>query len=180
MTHRYVLALGSNMRVPGVGGPRRVIAAAMAALENEGIAVKAFSPVANTAPLGPSLRRYANAAALVATRHAPLDLLDVLQRMEKAFGRRRWGRRWRARTLDIDIVVWSEGIWRDDRLTIPHPAFRDRDFVLGPAAAIAPSWRDPVSGLTLRHLHARLTRKATLRRCAAGRALSSVGRATDF
>jgi 7,8-dihydro-6-hydroxymethylpterin-pyrophosphokinase len=44
----------------------------------------------------------------------------------------------------------------------PHPQFRRRAFVLGPACAIARGWRDPVSGLTLAQLHARLTRRRPL------------------
>ena len=61
-------------------------------------------------------------------------------------------------------TLWSGGPYVDRSLTIPHPLFRERDFVLGPASAIAPHWRDPVTGLTLRQLHARLTRKGPLRR----------------
>ena len=37
---------------------------------------------------------------------------------------------------------------------------RTRPFVLGPLASIAPDWRDPVTGLSVRHLKARLDRKA--------------------
>jgi 2-amino-4-hydroxy-6-hydroxymethyldihydropteridine diphosphokinase len=57
--------------------------------------------------------------------------------------------------LDLDIVLWSGGAWSSPDLTVPHIAFRERGFVLDPAAAIAPAWRDPVSGLTLRQLAAR-------------------------
>lgn len=145
------------MRVPGVGNPREVIGAACVSLELEGLMLEALSPLLDSAPLGPSLRRYANAAAVVATELGPIELLALLQRIERAFGRRRRGRRWRARPLDLDIVLWSGGVWLSDGLTIPHPAFRHRGFVLGPAAAIAQHWRDPGTGLTVRHLRARLT-----------------------
>lgn len=152
------------MRVPGVGGPRRVLAAAFAALECEGLVLEATSPIVDSAPLGPSLRRYANAAAVVTTDHGPPAFLNILQQIERAFGRRRRGRKWRARPLDLDIVLWSGGAWLSRRLAIPHPLFRHRGFVLGPAAAIAPAWRDPLSGRTLRHLDARLTPNPPLRR----------------
>lgn len=109
-----------------------------------------------TAPIGPSSRRYANAAAIVASDLDPPRLLDRLKRIEKAFGRRR-NRRWGARVLDIDIVLWSAGPWRSRALTIPHTQYRNRAFVLGPANAIAPHWRDPDTGFTLRQLYARLT-----------------------
>ena len=168
------------MRVPGVGGPREVLAVAVAALEDAGLRIEAVAPVSTTRPIGPSLRSYANGAAIVSTELSPIDLLAELQHIERIFGRKQRGQRWRARPLDLDIILWSGGAWHSPGLTIPHTAFRQRDFVLRPAAAIAGDWRDPVTGLTPCHLHARLTRPVPLRRCAAGRALSSVGRATDF
>ena len=152
------------MRVPGVGDPRCVIRAALAALESEGLAVEAISPTIGSAPVGPAQRRYANAAAVVRTQLGPQDLLALLQRIERTFGRKRRGRRWRARPLDLDIVLWSGGIWQSDTLVIPHPEFRRRTFVLGPAAAIARGWRDPVTGAGPRHLRARLTRPRPLLR----------------
>lgn len=131
----------------------------MAAMEQAGLAVLAASPIIASAPLGPSLRRYANAAALVRTDLAPPALLDALQHIEHAFGRKRRGRRWRERVLDLDIVLWGGGTWRSRRLTIPHPEWRRRAFVLVPARAIAPAWRDPATGLAVAQLAARLTRR---------------------
>ncbi len=146
------------MRVPGVGRPRDVIEAACAALRQEGMRAVAVSQTFETAPLGPSRRRYANAAAIVASALEPPALLVVLQNIEAAFGRRRMGLRWRSRPLDLDVVLWSGGAWSGDGLIIPHPDFRARDFVLLPAAAIARDWRDPLTGLTLGQLRSRLTR----------------------
>ncbi|MGN6496142.1 MAG: 2-amino-4-hydroxy-6-hydroxymethyldihydropteridine diphosphokinase [Tsuneonella sp.] len=148
------------------GDPRRVLAAALAALAERGLAVEAASPVIASAPLGPSRRRYANAAAVIATSLGPEQTLGQLQAIEAAFGRRRRGRRWRARVLDLDIVLWSGGVWRSERLLLPHPEFARRAFVLAPAAAIAPAWRDPLTGRTLRHLAACLTRSRPLPRAA--------------
>jgi len=139
-----------------------VLAAALAAIAGAGIAVEAASPFVDSAPMGPSRRRYANAAAAIATSLGPEDLLVLLQRIEGAFGRRRSGRRWRARVLDLDIVLWSGGPYVSDGLTVPHPAFRERRFVLGPATQVARGWRDPVSGLTISQLKARLTRPTPL------------------
>ena len=155
--HSYLVALGSNVPHRRHGRPRAVIDAALAALDAAGVTVESAGPVIETAPLGPSRRRYANSAAIVETPMGPDDLLALLKTVESRFGRRR-GRRWGARVLDLDIVLWDGGPWSSHRLIIPHPAFRDRDFVLRPAVAIAPDWRDPITGLTLRQLHARLTR----------------------
>ena len=154
-SHSYVIALGSNMRVPRIGGPGAVLRAALETLDAEGVVLREVSRIRPSLPVGPSLRRYANGAALVASRHAPGEMLALLQSVEDAFGRRRRGAQWRARTLDLDIVLWSGGVWNTPDLAIPHPEFRNRDFVLGPAAEVAPRWRDPVTGLTLRQLATR-------------------------
>ncbi len=152
----YLLALGSNVRHPRHGSPRKVVAAALAAFKAEDIRVEKVSRVHDTAPLGPSRRTYANAAAVVATSLDPAELLTVLQRIEAQFGRRRQGEAWRARVLDLDVILWSCGTWVSPELVVPHVSFRERRFVLGPAAEIAGEWRDPLSGLTLRQLNARL------------------------
>lgn len=162
MTGRYLIALGSNVRHPRYGNPRRVIAAAVRALSTAGLDVEAVSPVIETAPLGPSRRRYANAAATIATPLDPEPLLALLQRIERDFGRRRSGRRWGARVLDLDIILSSAGPYASDRLVIPHPRFRERAFVLRPAGHVAADWRDPLGGLTIGQLMARLTRPTPL------------------
>ena len=156
--NRYLVALGSNMRAAKHGAPRRVIAAAGEAMRNAGMTLLRISEIVTTSPVGPSRRRYANAAALVETELAPLQMLSKLHDIESEFGRRRVGQDWRARPLDLDIALWSGGIWASDTLVIPHPLLRSRSFVLAPAMQIAPDWRDPLTGLTIRHLHARLTR----------------------
>ncbi len=155
MTHGYLIALGSNRRGRH-GDPRAEVRAALAA-----IGARRISPIVTTAPLGPSNRAYANAVALVEDAADPPAMLARLKRIERDFGRRR-GRRWGARVIDLDIIAWSGGIWRSPGLTVPHRALRERDFVLTPLVALAADWRDPVTGLSARQLHARLTRRRAL------------------
>ena len=161
---RYLIALGSNRWHHSHGRPEQVLLAALTALELRGIMVKRASPVIASAPLGPSMRRYANGAAVVQTKLEPEELLDTLKDIEAAFGRRSVGQRWASRVLDLDIVLWSGGVLCSDTLIIPHPAFRSRTFVLTPALTIVPAWRDPISGLTVRQLKARLTKGGPLPR----------------
>ena len=137
----------------------------MAALErfaSDDLKLLATAPIMRSRPLGPSRRRYANSAALITSGLSPRQVLARLQALEHAFGRRRSGQRWSARVLDLDVVLWSGGGWHDAALTIPHHHFRERRFVLGPAMQLAPNWRDPLTGLTLRHLATRLTRPRPL------------------
>ena len=159
---RYLVALGSNMRHAAYGSPRKVLEAAFAALGEGGDVVLARSPILRSAPLGPSKREYCNAAALVETALAPDAYMAQLLEIEERFGRKRRGGEWRSRVLDLDIVLWNAGAWASDdgelAVIVPHPSFRERDFVLRPAVSIAGDWRDPLSGLTTRHLSARLTK----------------------
>ena len=117
--------------------------------------ILAVSPIIETAPVGPSIRRFVNAAAIIASADAPPDLLTRLKAVERAFGRRR-GQRWGSRVIDLDIILWSGGAWDGPGLTVPHPQFRGRPFVLDPLAKVAPDWRDPLTGLRVRHLARRL------------------------
>ena len=135
-------------------------------LGQEGVEPIDVAPVLLSDPVGPSLRRYANSAAVIETQIDPPALLARLKRLEREFGRRGGGQRWTSRVLDLDVILWSGGPFADDALTIPHPLFRKRDFVLAPAAHIAPDWRDPITGFTVRQLHARLTRPRAVRRAA--------------
>lgn len=158
MRQRYLIALGSNRRHHRYGLPPRVLRAALDAMSECGLRVEASAPTLSSAPLGPSLRRYANSAVLVTTDLLPDELLPMLKAIERSFGRRAGGQRWSSRVLDLDLVLWSGGAWCSSGLTVPHASFRERMFVLAPAAAIAPAWRDPVTSLSLRQLKGRLTR----------------------
>lgn len=153
MQHIYLIALGSNRRHVRFGRPRDVLAAATEAVGRLGDVLDCARPISSR-PIGPSRRTFANGALLLATELEPQALLRELKIIEGRFGRR-GGRRWGQRTLDLDIILWSGGVVADDRLCIPHPEFRGRDFVLGPACTIAADWRDPLTALTVRHLAAR-------------------------
>ena len=102
-------------------------------------------------------------AAVAKDKVIALCLRRALKDIERDFGRRR-GQRWGDRVLDLDILLWSGGMWADSNpaLSIPHPGLRSRGFVLTPAAMVAPDWRDPVSGLNIRHLQSRFNRPKAL------------------
>jgi len=150
----YVIGLGSNRRGRH-GSPAREVRAAIDALGG----LVALSPIIASAPLGPSIRRFANAAALIESDEAPPELLARLKAIEARFGRRR-GQRWGTRVIDLDIILWSGGSWAGPGLIVPHPRFRERGFVLGPLAMIVPAWRDPVTHRTVRQLLHAVDRRA--------------------
>ncbi len=162
MSSTYLIAAGSNRRHHLYGRPEGVVLAAMEECASLGT-VTARSPIISTAPMGAARRRFANAALVLESELAPPALLAALKHTEREYGRRR-GQRWGDRVIDLDIVLWSGGAWRSAGLAIPHPAFARRRFVLDPARAIAPFWRDPASGLTIIQAQARLTRPRPLPR----------------
>jgi 2-amino-4-hydroxy-6-hydroxymethyldihydropteridine diphosphokinase len=95
-------------------------------------------------------------AVVVGTAAQPAEaLLADLLRLESERGRVRQGRR-AARTLDLDLILSGDLIVDRVDLTIPHPRFRERRFVLEPLVEIAPDVRDPVTGETAGELLAAL------------------------
>jgi 2-amino-4-hydroxy-6-hydroxymethyldihydropteridine diphosphokinase len=162
----YAVGIGSNRAGRQGTTPTQIVAAALDALDDSPLSLLDAGPIVHSAPIGPSLRRYANCAALIASPLMPDDILELLHDIEARFGRKRH-QRWGARSLDLDLILWSEGSFAADGLTIPHRAFRERDFVLGPLVKIAPEWHDPLTGLSIRQLWTRLQRAKPVDRFAA-------------
>ncbi|MGB7405140.1 MAG: 2-amino-4-hydroxy-6-hydroxymethyldihydropteridine diphosphokinase [Pacificimonas sp.] len=150
-----VVALGSNRPHGRHGQPRSILHAALNAIAAIGIEIVEVSQVIETAPLGPSSRRYANAVATIDTRRSPEELLTSLHMIENEFGRRRQ-RRWGARVLDLDLIAYEQEVRGGPRLVLPHPAMHLRRFVLGPMLHVAPDWRHPILNLSTRQMYARL------------------------
>jgi 2-amino-4-hydroxy-6-hydroxymethyldihydropteridine diphosphokinase len=155
-THLYAIAIGSNRRHVRHGRPAGVVEAAIAELDAEFELFDA-SPIILNKAAGGAGRDFANAVALVQSTLPPGDMLTKLKSIERSFGRRP-GRRWGTRVLDLDLVAWDGPRVATRSLIIPHPRLKDRDFVLGPLAAIAPDWR--IEGnLSVRHLLSRLGKR---------------------
>ncbi|WP_260843118.1 2-amino-4-hydroxy-6-hydroxymethyldihydropteridine diphosphokinase [Sedimenticola selenatireducens] len=101
--------------------------------------VLACSSLYRSPPMGPADQPdYINAVAAIETTLTPHQLLAELQAIEQRHGRKR-ERRWGARTLDLDLLIYAEMALSDERLTLPHPGLAERDFVLYPLQEIAPS-----------------------------------------
>ncbi len=106
-----------------------------------------------TAPVGVTGPQplYMNAVAVGQTRLTPRALLDALLAIERERGRMRPHPN-APRTLDLDIILFGELVSEETELTIPHPRFRERRFVLEPLIELAPELVDPVTRLTVREL----------------------------
>ena len=57
-----------------------------------------------------------------------------------------------ARTLDLDLILYGAEVIDAPGVTVPHPRFRERRFVLQPLASLAPDWKDPLTGKTVQEL----------------------------
>ena len=99
--------------------------------------------------------RFLNAAAVGRATLDARELLDRLLAIEQARGRRRPSPG-APRTLDLDLILFGDAMIERPGLSVPHPRFRSRLFVLDPLAEIAPTMRDPVTGLTIAALRDRL------------------------
>ena len=98
---------------------------------------------------------FLNAAAVGETLMPARDVLDALLAIERDRGRERPFVH-AARTLDLDLVLFGDLVLDEPALTVPHPRFRERRFVLEPLAELAPDLVDPVTGLRVAELLARV------------------------
>lgn len=145
------IALGSNL-----GEPLRQLRSAIQVLaQTPGIDVLACSPWYRTVPVGPPQPDYWNGCLIARTQLSPWALLQTLQRIETQFGRQRQ-EHWGARTLDLDLLLYGNRVINTAELTLPHPRFAERPFVLVPLAAIAPHWQHPLRGETIQTLRERV------------------------
>jgi len=151
------IALGSNL-----GDRRGALTFAVDRLSHL-LSDISVSDIVETDPEGEGLEDqplFLNAAVSGTTTLGARALLDELLAIERDFGRER-PYRGAARTLDLDLVLVGDEVIDEPGLQIPHPRFRDRFFVLGPLAGIAPDLRDPVTGLKVGELLQRLLRDAS-------------------
>ena len=139
LQHRAIVALGSNL-----GDRAEYLRYGIAHIG----AVVAQSQVFETDPVGGADNQgaYLNMVAVIATDLDPYALLRHLNQVEADADRVRVIR-WGPRTLDLDIVFYDDVRIESDELTIPHPRFAERRFVLEPLAEVAPEhcpsdWRN--------------------------------------
>jgi 2-amino-4-hydroxy-6-hydroxymethyldihydropteridine diphosphokinase len=143
-----VIAIGSNL------GDRRAAIAFAADRLSRILSNFSLSEVIETEPEGAGLETqplFLNAVIVGDTPLAARGLLDELMAIEGEFGRER-PYAGAPRTLDLDLVLIGDEIIDEPDLHVPHPRFRERFFVLGPLAQLAPDIRDPVTGLRVGEL----------------------------
>ncbi|MEO5622666.1 MAG: 2-amino-4-hydroxy-6-hydroxymethyldihydropteridine diphosphokinase [Dokdonella sp.] len=127
------IGLGSNL-----DNPPQQLRRALAALANcPRTRLLKHSRLYRTAPWGIADQpAFVNAVAELATSLSPRELLETLLAIECRHGRRRDGSRWGPRTLDLDLLMYSDIRIDEPGLTVPHPRMVERAFVLMPLAEL--------------------------------------------
>lgn len=152
-----LLALGGNLPHPRFGGPRYTLEAALTALTRRGVRIVRRSGWYETAPVPDDGQPwYVNGVAVLETELGPAELLELLLAVEAEFGRVRTARN-APRMVDLDLLAYHDhSTWSEaapaTTLELPHPRLHERAFVLLPLAEIAPEWRHPVLGRSVREM----------------------------
>ena len=132
------VALGANL-----GDATAAVAQAASALAAlPGTQLLRVSSLYRSAPYEAQGPDFINAVALLQTHLEPLALLDALQALEQASGRERPYHH-APRTLDLDVIFHGDTVLNTPRLTLPHPRWSERAFVLVPLAEVAPERVSP-------------------------------------
>lgn len=153
--HKAYVAVGSNM-----GDSRQLIADGLAKLKKqENVRNFKESSLLVTKPYGPVEQDdFLNGCVTFETLLDPEKLLDLLHMIEAEANRERkihWG----PRTLDLDIIFYDKLVYESEDLVIPHVDMHNRSFVLTPLPELAPNYRHPVLGLTVKQMLDKVTEK---------------------
>ena len=106
-----------------------------------------WSSIYETSPYGVENEQpnYLNTLVIVKSNFFPKPsnmkaklLLKELKNLEIFFGREKTpqGKKWLSRCLDLDILWWEDFYTVDEKLTLPHPRFMNRNFVITPLSEI--------------------------------------------
>ena len=143
------LAIGSNL-----GNREQNLEKAIALIGENCGDVLSVSSFIVTEPEGFETEdKFLNGALLLQTELLPLELLRALKSIESELGRTiSDSPGYTSRIIDIDIILYGHHFIQSKDLHVPHPRFRERQFVLHPLAEIAASMEDPLTGVTVAEL----------------------------
>jgi 2-amino-4-hydroxy-6-hydroxymethyldihydropteridine diphosphokinase len=125
------VALGANL-----GDAAHAVKGALACLDQlPDTQLVQASALLGSAPVDAHGPAYVNAVAHIQTRLNAVALLQALQGLENAAGRTRHYLH-APRTLDLDLLFYGEAQMQSAYLTLPHPRWQQRAFVLLPLQTV--------------------------------------------
>lgn len=162
--YECLIALGGNLQIS-----EQVFKDAIGQLHVLGCSGVEMSRVLTTRPVGAEAgQEFLNAAAVLHTDLRPDELLRKLHEIEAMFHRVRM-RHWGPRTLDLDLILYSDWMSNTPQLVVPHPAMWYRRFVLEPAMDVAAAMVHPTLNESVAELRERLmSRPLRLEICSGG------------
>jgi 2-amino-4-hydroxy-6-hydroxymethyldihydropteridine diphosphokinase len=117
--------------------------------QNVGRVIK-ISSVYKTKSWGFKSEDFFNICIEVSTNLNPENLLDTVLLIEEKLGRvRNTTDDYKARTIDIDVLLFDDEIIFYNNLKVPHLKMLERKFVLVPLTEIAPSVKHPIAKKTI-------------------------------
>lgn len=147
MTKRIYIGLGSN-----IGDRQSHLAYARAQISERIGPIVQASSIYRTAPWGKTDQAdFLNQVVAINTDLGPFRVLHHILEIEQARGRLR-EEKWGSRTLDLDLLFYSNYRIHTRELVIPHPELAQRNFVLVPLSEIAPNFIHPVLHIPLSDL----------------------------
>ncbi len=153
--HDVFLGLGSN-----IGDRGENLHNAINKIEERIGNVIATSAFYVTKPVGfESENSFLNAACLIKTKLRPMQVLQETQLIETEMGRKTKSENkiYVDRIIDIDLLLFDDEVYVNDKLTLPHPHLHERAFVLLPLSEIAGDYIHPVLHKTINQLKAELS-----------------------
>ncbi|WP_246946060.1 2-amino-4-hydroxy-6-hydroxymethyldihydropteridine diphosphokinase [Bacillus pinisoli] len=125
--NRVFIGLGSN-----IGDRLHYMKSAIQELQQYNMTIKGYSSLYETEPVGYIEQdSFLNMVIEVYTNDQPKELLNILQKVERDFGRNR-EIKWGPRTLDLDILLYNQENIEAEELIVPHPRMEERAFVIVP------------------------------------------------
>ena len=144
MSNQIIIGIGGNINSEDGTHPIKICNKAIYSLQEYSINVKKQSKWYNSEAIPKSNQpNFFNCVVIASTKLNEYDVLKYLHEIEEEFGRRR-NKINAPRSIDLDLIDYSNKVCKNNKLIIPHPRAHLRKFVMGPLAEINPDWIHPI------------------------------------
>ena len=155
MQSSVYFSLGSNL-----GDRYSNLLDCVSLIENNVAEIKSLSSIYKNSAQGFIGDYFYNCCVKVLTSYKPLELIEIILSIEKKMGRKtRNTKKYESRKIDIDIILYDDLIIEEKNLTIPHPRYTQRSFVLVPLLEIDDKLIDPISKTNIKEILAKINSK---------------------